>query len=262
MITYYDLRNAFRDLHLGPGRPVIAHASLSAFGQVQGGADTLLEALLACIDSLIMPTFTYKTMIIPEMGPRNNAMVYGSGKDTNRLAEFYDPNMPADRLMGIVPETLRRHASAQRSSHPILSFAGINAYTALKAQTLEEPLAPIRCLVEAGGWALLLGVDHTVNTSIHYGERLAGRKTFIRWALTREGIRECPGFPNCSDGFQALTPRLDRIVRSVRVGTALVQAFPLPDLIEITRSTIVRDPRAALCTRSYCERCRAVRAES
>ncbi len=56
------------------GKPVIAHASLSAFGQVQGGAETLVSALLAVFDSVVMPVFTYKTMIIPPVGPENNAI--------------------------------------------------------------------------------------------------------------------------------------------------------------------------------------------
>ena len=76
--------------------------------------------------------------------------------------------MPADTLMGVVPETLRRWPEARRSMHPILSFTGIRAEKILGTQTIEDPFAPIRALVELDGWVLLLGVDHTTNTSIHF----------------------------------------------------------------------------------------------
>ena len=247
--------------HLGieATRPVIVHSSLSAFGQVNGGAEALIQALLTCFNSVIMPAFSYKTMIIPESGPPNNGIIYGSGRDQNRMAEFYMTDMPADPCLGVVAEALRRHPQASRSRHPILSFCGVNAATALQAQTLKQPLQPIHSLASAGGWVLLLGVDHTSNTSIHYGERVAGRKQFIRWALTPEGILECPGWPGCSDGFQAIAPRLDAVRRAVQVGSGLIQAFPLVGLVEAVIQSIAEDSQALLCDRPDCGRCNAVR---
>jgi len=224
-VRYHDLVDGLRALGVPAGRPVIAHASLSAFGQVRGGAAAVVGALLAVFDGVIMPTFTYKTMLTPEVGPPNNGIAYGSGHDQNRMAEFYTPDMPADPSMGVVAETLRKHRNAKRSLHPILSFSGVGADKALKTQTLDEPLAPIGALTEHEGWVLLLGVDHTVNTSIHYGELLAGRKQFIRWALTPIGVVECPGFPGCSQGFQALAPHLEDLTRRVVIGAATVQAI-------------------------------------
>jgi aminoglycoside 3-N-acetyltransferase len=176
------------------------------------------------------------------------------------MAEFFRPDMPADRMMGAVAEALRRHPKARRSSHPILSFTGVNAERALEAQSLAEPLAPIRILSDSWGWVLLLGVDYKVNTSLHYAERKAGRKQFLRWALTPKGVCECPGFPGCSDGFPALAPHLESLTRRVQVGPAVVQAISLPDLVEAACLWIDSDPAALLCQRADCERCNAVRA--
>ncbi len=256
--TYRDLITALRKLDIDHYQPVIAHASLSAFGNVNGGAETMLGALLSTFHSLIMPVFTYRCMLIPESGPPNNGIQYGSGNDRNLMAEFFRHDMPADRLMGVVPETLRRHPNAGRSNHPLLSFAGVNADLALKAQTLSEPLGPVKVLLDSKGWVLLLGVDHTVNTSIHLGEKLAGRKQFVRWALTPQGVVECPGFPGCSEGFQALAPHVEGVARRAVLGEAQIQAFPLAEMIAVVRSLISKDPLALLCNRSYCERCQAV----
>jgi aminoglycoside 3-N-acetyltransferase len=260
MLTTRDLILAFEDLGLRK-HPVIAHASLKAFGEVQGGAQALLGAVLDSVGALVMPTFTYKTMVTPEVGPPNNGLVYGTDHDLNRMAEPYRSNMPADRLMGILPETLRNHPHARRTRHPILSFAGINADEALLTQTLYDPLAPIGKLCDMDGWALLLGVDQTVNTSIHYAEKLAGRRTFIRWAMLPNRIVECPGFPGCSGGFDALArmPDLPRAMRRVQVGNTLVQAMPLWGLFDIVQHVLKKDPLALLCDREDCGRCNAMR---
>lgn len=260
MLSYRDLIPAFTRLGVPAGDPVIVHASLRAFGQVRGGAETVVGALLNVFAGVMAPTFTYKTMITPEIGPPDNGLDYGVAENANRMAQFYRPNMPADATIGIIPDTLRQNPKAKRSMHPILSFTGVGVDAALTAQTLAEPLAPIRILADAGGWVLLLGVDHTVNTSLHYGEMLARRKQFVRWALTPAGIYECPGFPGCSDGFEALGPYVHHLTREGRVGEARVLALPLMPMVEVAKTLIESDPHALLCDLSDCPRCAAVRA--
>src|SRR5512142_1191505 len=168
-------------------------------------------------------------------------------------------DMPAYKQMGIIPETLRKHPRAKRSVHPIQSFAGIYAERLLAAQSIQNPLGPIGALVEADGWVLLLGVDHTVNTSIHYAEKLAGRRQFTRWALLADRIIECPGFPGDSSGFEAIAPDLAGATRIVRAGDAVIQAMPLQMLIQVAVDRIQADPLALLCERQDCLRCNAVR---
>ncbi|MGC1377046.1 MAG: AAC(3) family N-acetyltransferase [Anaerolineales bacterium] len=257
-ITYMELSSAFASLEL-TDVPVVAHASLHAFGRVDGGPATFVQALLQAVGALIMPTHTYNTMITPNIGPANNAMIYGSGQDLNRMAEFYSPSMPADRLMGVVPEALRQRPEAKRSIHPILSFAGIRANKAIASQTMDEPFAPIRMLAEAGGWVLLLGVDHTVNTTVHYAEKLAGRRQFIRWALTENGIIACSGFPGDSSGFKVLEKDLQPHTKKLQVGNALVQAMPMKALLLAVMTRLKNNPKDLLCSDISCARCNEIR---
>ncbi|MCX8023853.1 MAG: AAC(3) family N-acetyltransferase [Thermanaerothrix sp.] len=260
MIGFRDVMRGLQALEIGK-QPVIVHASLSAFGPVRGGAETIVGALLTTFPGVMAPTHTYKTMLIPEDGPTNNGLTYGSGKAQNAMAEFFTLDMPADPLMGIIPETLRRHPQAKRSGHPILSFAGVGVESALNAQTLEEPLAPIRVLMEQGGWVLLLGVNHTVNTSLHLAERMAGRRQFLRWALTPQAVVACPRFPGCSLGFEQAEPLLRPITREVKIGNAIVRALPLAEMIERVIAYLKEDPMSLLCSTPDCERCEAVRLE-
>ena len=260
MSTYRDFVTALEKLGIPANKPVIAHASLSAFGQVRGGAITIVAALSGVFPRVMMPTFTYKTMVIPETGPAGNALTYGEGRDRNRMTEFFTPDMPADPLMGIVPETLRQAPDADRSSHPILSFAGIGVKDALDTQSLLDPLAPIEVLAQQGGWVVLLGVGHTVNTSIHYAEQLSGRQGFTRWALTRTGIQRCMGFPGCSNGFGVVGPFLGHLVKRGQLGQGVIQAYALNDVISTAMQMIQKEPMALLCARRDCTRCRSVRA--
>jgi aminoglycoside 3-N-acetyltransferase len=258
VVTFTDLRLSLLKLGLSH-TPVVAHASLKAFGEVVGGPETLLRAVLDSVWALVMPTFTYRSIVTPEVGPPGNGLSYGSERDLNRMAEPFTPDMPADRLMGIIPEALRRHPRARRTSHPILSYAGVQADRFLSAQSLVDPFGVFRALADADAWVLLLGVDHTVNTSIHYAEQLAGRRQFIRWALVPDRIVECPGFPGDSAGFGTIAMDLGDDVRQVRVGSAVVQAMPIRAIVRTVAARLQKDPTALLCSQADCLRCNAVR---
>ena len=258
-VSYRELVRAFRGLGVDASAPVLMHSSLSAFGHVHGGAESVVGAVLELFETVLVPTFTYKTLVVPETGPPDNAIRYGAHSDRNKMAEFFHPNMPADRLMGVIAETLRQHPNAFRSGHPLLSFAGVNAKEYLIQQILNEPFAPIAALYDAGGWVLLNGVDHTSNTSIHLGERMAGRKMFTRWALMGEMVVTLENVPFCSDGFNAIKPLIDPFTKTAQVGNALIQAMPLQELVTTTRQLISADPTALLCSRTDCMSCNTTR---
>lgn len=259
MVSYHDLAAGFRKLDINPFQPVIVHASLSAFGEIRGGANTFLGALIANYERIMMPAFTFKTMIIPEIGPALNGIDYGSGKDLNRMAEFFYKDMPVDSMMGDLAETLRCHPASQRSTHPILSFSGINVDQALRRQSLEDPFAPLQALAQEQGWVILAGVDNSVNTTIHLGEALAGRKTFTRWGLTELGVVVCPHYPGCSDGFIKIEQKLTTISRMSYIGETKISAIPMAPLLATVQTMIKNHPKSLLCSRKKCPRCDDVR---
>ena len=261
-VSYQDLAAGFRVLGIDRTAPVIAHASLSAFGRLRGGAETVVGGLLATFDGVMMPSFTYMTMVIPETGPVHNGLDYGRGRDRNRMALPFIPSMPADRLMGAVPEALRTHRLADRSEHPILSFTGVGVGDLVHSQRIDDPLAPIRLLIDRGGWVLLIGVDQSVNTTLHEAERRADRKTFTRWALTADGVKVCAGFPGCSNGFVELDPVLDGLKRRVQIGEAWVTAYPVPAMVDAAGAAFRERPGGMLCKRIDCGRCHAMRSGS
>lgn len=259
MMNYAELKPYFESLNLSD-KPVIAHASLKPFGYIEGGADAVLLAMLESFQSLVMPTFTYKTMITPEVGPPNNGITYGTEKDVNKMAVSFKHDLRADPMMGILPEAFRNQPSVTRTNHPILSFAGFNAEAALATQTLFDPLAPIGALADQDGWVVLVNVDHTVNTSIHYAEKLAGRKQFIRWALKDERVVECPNYPGDSSGFDAIDESIKYNMFRVDISkTAFLKAVSIKVIITAVQELLEKNPLALLCQRENCETCNEIR---
>lgn len=258
MLYFAELKSAFKELKLAD-KPVILHSSLKRFGPIECGPKTVIQALLATTNGLIVPTFTYLTMVTPEVGPPNNGITYGRDRDLNKMAAPFHLGLQPDKMMGSVPRTLLLQEGSIRTAHPILSFGGIDVDHLLITQTLHQPLAPIGALAEHDGWVILINVDHSVNTSIHYAEKMAGRRQFLRWALLGDRIVKCPGFPGDSSGFNAIEEHLRADTRLVQVNNAVIRAVPLKRLFAAVQELIKKDPLALLCQRSDCERCNAVR---
>jgi aminoglycoside N3'-acetyltransferase len=108
-----------RALGVRPGVAVMMHSSLSALGPVEGGAETVVDALLEVVGpdgALLVPAF--------------RDSVWGDPSEfTNSDCEC----TPADGLcpsqqpgfQGIIPETVRRRPGSLRSCHPTHSWVGL-----------------------------------------------------------------------------------------------------------------------------------------
>ncbi len=258
-IRLRDLLLGLRDLHLGSA-PVIVHASLKSFGQVEGGA----------ADGRERPDERFPERAGAHLHLQDDAHAADRpGKQCHHLRFRRKPE-PDGRILhpqdagrpvdgdhpGDAPQNTRRPGVRVTRS---CRLPASNAEKFLEPQRLDDPLGPLGALEKQDGWVLLLGVDHTVNTSIHYAEKLAGRRQFVRWALTPRGVVECPGFPGCSAGFQAIAPEMEKFTRNVQIGEAQVQAVPLSMLFKVVITRIKKDPLALLCQQVDCERCGEIR---
>ena len=263
-VSFRDLQKGLRELGLTPDSRVLLAAALPPFGAVRGGAETVAGAVASLCRLVLSPSFTFQCRVWPLAGPPNNGTRYAGHENENASAEIFGLEQPVHPSLGPVAEAMRHVPGALRSLHPLYSFVavGAEAERTLLAQSLAEPLGPIAHLAEAeaGADVLLLGADHTANLGLHYAEARAGRKQFVRWALTSKGAVECPGCPGCPDGFNAVVPHLRSIARVAQIGTARVERIPLAGLVQIVVPLLRRNPTALLCTRAGCERCYAVRA--
>ena len=221
---------------------VIVHASLRAFGQVEGGAQTLLGALTERTATLSAPAFTYATLLRSA-----SSSVYATFHRDTRVS----------RDIGRLPQLMVECPGALRSFHPALSFValGQQARLIVQAQSLQSPYAPIGALYDLDAVSLLLGVDHSSNTSIHYGEYLAGVPLLTRYVPMNGQVTPC-AFPNCSADFENVSPYVHGV--HTTVGRARLSAYRVRDLVDGARQLLTQHPEGLLCSYPAC-RCQEVR---
>lgn len=226
----------------------MVHSSLSSLGRVGGGADTVVDAVLAAVNpegTVAVPTFT-------------------------RYDEPYDPGS-SPSMTGAVTEALRQRDAAVRSDHPTKSVAAIGS-NAEKLVADHDPAdslgprSPLHCLLEQGGKILLLGVDHTANSAIHVAERLAGvpyRDQTARTETRVDGTVETVEVNrvHCSRGFEVVRPLAEQagIVSRGRVGAADARLLDGDALLSLVVELLEADPGALLCSVPDCDRCQYAR---
>jgi len=133
----------------------------------------------------------------------------------------------------------------------VVAFAGSDDYRTLAIE--------IDALSRAGGDVLLIGVDQTANAALHLAAQSAGRRQFVRWGLTPGGVVECPSFPGCPNGFNAIEEKLQGVSQTASSGSLHLQRIPLRDLIHTASGWIREVPTAMLCDDTECLLCGAVR---
>jgi aminoglycoside 3-N-acetyltransferase len=230
------------------GSVLLVHTSYRAVGPIEGGAHGLIHALLSALGpegTLVMPTMT-------------------DGESV------FDPRATPTHEMGITAELFWRMPGTLRSTHPGGSFAarGPLAERICAPQPLAPPHgidSPPGRVLELDGQVLLLGVDHSENTTLHVAESLAG----VPYSVEHPCVIE-PGVTvmiaetdHCCRGFRRMNEWLDRrgLQRQGPVGHGHARLVRSRDVVEVALSELRSDPFVFLCPEgSECEECAAARA--
>ncbi len=238
------------ELGLRSGDTVLVHASLSSFGTVDGGADTVVDAILRVIGntgSLLAPTF-------------------------NHSPGVFDPARTPS-LCGAVTEAMRLRPDSVRSLHPTHSIAAIGPL----ARTLTEGHdkvhafgrgSPLFKMVQARGKVLQLGTTHTTNSVVHVAEEIAGVGYLDR---SQPVLIKTPGGrvltkwirrPGCSMGFDKIEPALREkgAVAETIIGKCRARLVSAREVVDAAVEALRLDPEALLCSRPDCGTCAESRA--
>ena len=232
-MTQQDIESGLRKLGLKEGDTVLLHSSLSSIGYVEGGADVVIDAFLAVV------------------GPSGALVVPMFGK------------------LGVVTETVRARQEAVCSIHPRASVAAIGGRAEeicrghWKAETAHGKDTPYSRIADLGGYVCLLGVDQDRNTSLHTAEELL-RLPYLR--QTQEFTFDTPEgevtkswalFPGPHRDFIGLDRMLREqgVVRTGRIGKAVVRLMPAREMIDSLVAFGRRHPDFALCGNPNCADC-------
>ena len=244
-VTRWDIAEGFRDLGMAEGNALLLHSSLSSFGHVQGGADTVIEGILEAVGStgtLLAPTLTGSEALSPENAPHIDLR-----------------SEPC--WTGRVAETLRQRAGAVRSTHPTHSCAAIGARA--RELTQGHHLAPTPCgitspyyrLAAARGYIALAGCRLDVCTTLHTVEELANVPYHLQTETTfgscidyNGGHIETPcrlhSYLGPKRDFRILEPLLleGGFMRTALIGQSMVRLIDAMGLIEIALDALRFDP--------------------
>jgi aminoglycoside 3-N-acetyltransferase len=175
-VTPASLTADLRALGLAPGATVLVHTSLRALGWVCGGAQGVIEALVAAVGpegTLVVPT--QSGQLTDPAGWSRPPVPPAWWPVIRAETPAYRPDRTPTRGVGVVPETFRGMAGVRRSAHPHLSFAALGP----RAEQLVDPHvpeaglgpdSPLGRLAAGGAFTLLLGCGHESNTALHLAE--------------------------------------------------------------------------------------------
>jgi len=179
-----------RALGLATVPVVVVHSSFRAVGPVEGGPLGLIMALRAAL----APD---ATLVMPSMSDDDD--------------HPFDAATTPCSAMGVVADTFWRQPGVSRSEHPA-SFAAIGPLSGVitAPHSLAPPHgidSPVGRACALGGSVLLLGVDHSANTTMHLAESMAG----VPYASRKECVVMRDGVPtrvayeetdHCCENFQ------------------------------------------------------------
>ncbi|MEK4513356.1 AAC(3) family N-acetyltransferase [Paenibacillus anaericanus] len=154
MHTKHSLIEQLKHAEIDKRGTLLMHSSLKSIGEVEGGADTVLDALTEYMQDglLVLPTHTWS--FINADNPK-----------------FYVETSPS--CIGILPELFRKRSGVVRSYHPTHSVAalGQDAESFVEGnERLDTPChreSPWGKLLDRQATIILVGVDLRRNTFIH-----------------------------------------------------------------------------------------------
>jgi aminoglycoside N3'-acetyltransferase len=258
-VTISAIGAAIQGLGLS-GRPLCVHASLRSFGWIDGGAQAIVDGLLAEGCTVLVPTFSWDAFIVdplPHQQPSRNGALYVArpGERAGTHRSFRTDTMELDRAdMGALPAAVLAIPGRVRGDHPLCSFSAVGplARSLVDRQAPLRVTGPLEALVEADGAVVLMGVGVDAMTLLHLAEERAGRNLFRRWANDGAGRPMEVAVGGCSQGFPRLTPILEPCSRDLEVGQSRWRAYDARRTLDAAAAAMRRQPTITRCDKPSC----------
>jgi len=177
LVTVPTIIDGLSDLGVCDGATLLVHCSMSSFGHIEGGAQSVVEALIAAVGlsgTLVMPTLTHGRFDPSEW--RNPPAPEEQWERIRfETPAFHPDKTPTDHTMSSVYELFRTWPGAVRTNHPHTSVAawGKHRDRITQVHRLEERFgdsSPLGVLYELNAQVLFLGTNYATNTCFHLAE--------------------------------------------------------------------------------------------
>ncbi|MGW4891467.1 aminoglycoside N(3)-acetyltransferase [Kitasatospora sp. NPDC004240] len=248
----------FREIGVERGRVLLVQASLSRLGPVEGGADTVVAALLDALDggTLVAYTSTPENSLTSRLFRSVSA-----GWSRERIEAWradrppFDPGTtPASPTMGVLSERIRRHPGARRSDHPQCSFAAVGELAAEVVRVHDRDChlgerSPLGRLYELDARVLSIGVGFDRFTGFHLADLRMPDVAVRHYSCkvrTADGGAEWVSFdgPYLDDThFGRLGEEVQAEARGIvraRIGGAECRLVPLVESVDVAERVLRR----------------------
>src|SRR5574339_918011 len=242
MLTFEQMVEGFRELGVQEGDALLVHSSSKSFGPVDGGPQTVVDALEKALGpegTLIMPTFNF---------------------DFNKGQPWDVRSTPSQ--MGVLTELVRKDPRAKRVFHPIYSFAILGKHAemlgSLRYKSSYERNSVFGKLRDLDGKIMVIGLSYTNSmTFFHHIEQMEGVDYRFLKQFTGEVTDE--NGRTYTDTFEMLVRDIDKgvmtevdpmgelmeqagIIQSAKIGEADVKLMKANEVYEFTAREMKRDP--------------------
>lgn len=157
LITKTEIENGLRCLDVKVGMMLEVHCSLSSFGYVEGGAETVIETLKQVVGTdgaILMPSFK----LSPNLPLNEMDKQLGLTQKIRILQEEDEKS-----AMGIVSDTFRKMPDS-------ITGEGLFRVSAWGKNAAKHASMGFQHLIDSDGYALLIGVDIYRMSTMHYVE--------------------------------------------------------------------------------------------
>ncbi len=244
MHTVESLMKDLQKAGIHPEGTLLVHSSMKAIGEVEGSAETVLDAFIATLANglLLFPTHSWS--------------------EKNLVDGLYDPKTES-ACVGILPNLFMKRPGAIRSMHPTHSVTAIGSRAAAYAHRDDDVHTPCPrqgCfggLVDEDAQILFLGASLKTNTFIHgieewmnIPDRISPTAKKIKIRRSDGSLDEidyCGHFSSIGDVSKnydkLLKPLLERgIAREVFIGDAKSYMVMVKPMTELVMAMLKKNP--------------------
>ncbi|HEY6073754.1 MAG TPA: AAC(3) family N-acetyltransferase [Anaerolineales bacterium] len=242
MLTFEDMVAGLRSMGVQEGDTLMVHSSYKSLGPVDGGPQTVVNALEAALGpegTLIMPTFNF---------------------DFNKGQPWDVRSTPSQ--MGVLTELVRKDPRSRRVFHPIYSFAILGKHAemlgGLRYKSSYERGSVFGKLRDLDAKIMVIGLSYTNSmTFFHHIEQMEGVDYRFLKQFTGQ-VTDWDGSTR-TDTFEMLVRDMDRgvitevdpmgelmekegIIKVGKIGEAAVKLMKANEVYAFTAREMRRDP--------------------
>lgn len=233
-----ELVEELKGIGLQEGMEIEVHSSLSSFGYVEGGAETVIEALMECVGkngSIFMPALRLSPAMELTEEDRNMGI-------TVKIKVLQENAQKTD--MGIIADTFR-----QRDD--VITGKGIIRTSGWGKHAEQAAIGGLDYVIHNGGKALLLGVDIYKLTAMHYMEDILPKEISDIFAPTEEICRKYPsdewfmeaGEPPVKPWYTIQDMAYKKgLIKDGYIGKCKYMFFDIWDVVSIFRKELETNP--------------------